>query len=122
MEISAKVDEKIPSLKIFLPKWSSETDPSTNSSRKSVMGAFLSLEAASLKSSVKNVGLAVISLCSTILFTLERKRNELNIAGNNAIIAISSDLPAIAIAPYIAPNNKVPESPGKILLGNLWNV
>src|ERR687898_300980 len=81
--------------------------------------AFLTLDADSLKSSVKDVGLAVISLCSTTLFTLERNRNELNIAGSNAIIAISSDLPVMAIAPYIAPNNKVPESPGNILLGNL---
>ncbi len=61
----------------------------------------------------------MISLCSTTLLTLERNKNELKIARSNAIIAISSDFPIIAIAPYIDPSIRVPESPGKILLGNV---
>ena len=52
--------------------------------------------------------------------TLARKRNEFMTAGRSAMTPIISELPAIARAPYIAPNNNVPESPGNILLGNLW--
>src|SRR6185437_15837023 len=37
------------------------------------------------------------------------------IAGSSEVIGVISLLPAIAIAPYIDPINKVPESPGKIL-------
>ena len=40
-------------------------------------------------------------------------------AGNIITAAITSTWPTIAIAPYIAPKTSAPESPGKILLGNL---
>ena len=37
-----------------------------------------------------------------------------------AIAAITSTPPIIAIPPYAAPKVIAPESPGKILLGNLY--
>ena len=58
-------------------------------------------------------------LCSAIRFTLARNRKEFIIAGNNATIATNSTPPTIAIAAYIAPQARVPESPGNILLGYL---
>jgi hypothetical protein len=51
--------------------------------------------------------------------TLLRNKNEFITDGSKAMTPIISELPAIARAPYIDPINKVPESPGNILLGNL---
>jgi enamine deaminase RidA (YjgF/YER057c/UK114 family) len=88
-------------------------------SLNNVTGAFRSVDAANLKSLVNTVGRDFTCLCSTTFFTLERNRNEFMTAGSNAITPIISELPAMAIAPYNAPSNNVPESPGNILLGYL---
>src|ERR671930_2253154 len=120
IEMNAKNELKITSLNILQPISFSESGPSTNSSLTNVAGAFFSFDAASLKSSFKTTGLDFTFLCSTIFFTLARNRKEFITAGKMVITPIISEFPAIAIAPYIVPINNVPESPGNILLGNLW--
>ena len=120
--MNANTDENIANLNIFFIMSYSESGSLASIIRTSVEGAFLSDEALSLKSLSIVTGLVLISLCSTIFFTLERNKNEFITAGNNAITPIISELPAIDNAPYMEPNNKVPESPGKILLGNRWNL
>ena len=117
--MNAKNELNIASLNIRQPISFSESGPSTKSSLTNVEGAFFSFDAASLKSSFNTTGLDFIFLCSTIFFTLARNRKEFITAGKMAITPIISELPAMAIAPYIAPINNVPESPGNILLGNL---
>lgn len=120
MDMNDKAEQKIASFVICLIISSSVKGPSDNISLRSVTGALLSFDAINLKSSVRIVGRAFTSLCSTIFFILERKRNEFMTAGNNAITAMISELPAMDIAPSIVPINNVPESPGNILLGYLW--
>jgi hypothetical protein len=119
IEIRARNEENTASLNISRQISLSESGPSANINLNSVIGAFLSFDAINLKSSIRSVGRDFTFLCSTIFLTLARKRKEFITAGNKAITAINSELPAIAIDPYIAPINKVPESPGNILLGNL---
>lgn len=119
MDMNARAEEKIASFVTCLMISFSVDGPSANINLRSVTGALLSFDAINLKSSVNLVGRTFTSLCSTILFILERKRNEFMTAGNSAITAMISDLPAMAIAPSIVPINNVPESPGNILLGYL---
>lgn len=116
--MNASMDENMANLNIFFIMSYSESGSLASIIRTSVEGAFLSADALSLKFLSIVTGLVLISLCSTIFFTLERNKNEFITAGNNAITPIISEFPAIDNAPYIDPNNKVPESPGKILLGN----
>src|SRR5215510_2015511 len=120
--MNANADENIANLNIFFIISYSESGSLASMIRTRVEGAFLSADALSLKSLSIVTGLLLISLCSTIFFTLERNKKEFITAGNNAMTPIISELPAIDSAPYIAPSNNVPESPGKILLGNLWNL
>ncbi len=117
--MNAITDEKIAKMKILFTISASDNGPFATRRRTKVDGAVFSFEAIILKSSVKTVGLLISLLCSTIFFTLDRNRKEFITAGRSAIAPIISELPAIASAPYIAPRSKVPESPGKILLGNL---
>ena len=117
--MNASIEEKTAKMKILLTICPSDKGPLATMSLTKVDGAFLSREAISLKSSVRLVGLLLTSLCSTIFLTLDKNKNEFMTAGKSAITPIISDLPAIASAPYIAPRSKVPESPGKILLGIL---
>jgi hypothetical protein len=119
MVINDKIEENTASLKICVPISFSVSGPSVNINLNSVDGALFSLEAISRKSFVSMVGRDFTSLCSTILLTLARKRNEFMTAGKRAITPMISDRPAIAKAPYSVPSNSVPESPGNILVGNL---
>lgn len=117
--ISASIEENIARVKILLAICPSDRGPLATINLTKVEGASVLREAANLKSSVRIVGLLLISLCSTIFLTLDKNKNEFMTAGKRAITPIISDFPAIASAPYIAPRSKVPESPGKILLGIL---
>ena len=119
MDVNANTEEKIAKMKILLTIPASDNGPFATKRRTNVDGAVFSLEAFILKSSVNTVGLLLRFLCSTIFLTLDRNKNEFITAGRSAIAPIISEFPAIASAPYIAPRSKVPESPGKILLGNL---
>ena len=116
MDMNARAEQNNASFVICLIFSSSVSGPSDRINLRSVTGALLSFDAINLKSSVRVVGRAFTSLCSTIFFILERKRNEFMTAGNSAITAMISDLPAMAIAPSIVPINNVPESPGNIPL------
>ena len=118
--MKANAELKTASFVICLIISSSVKGPSDNISLRSVTGALLSFDAINLKSSVRIVGRAFTSLCSTVFFILGRQREEFMTAGNNAITAMISELPAMDIAPSIVPINNVPESPGNILLGYLW--
>ena len=117
--IIARDVEKAANLYIFVTISLSESFPSNRISLTRVIGAFLSFDACRVKSSLSMVGLDLTSLCSTIFLTLLKNKNEFIIAGSNAIMAMISDLDAIAKAPYIAPITRAPESPGNILLGYL---
>ena len=106
-------------MKIANPTCFSVNGPAARINLTKVTGAVLSLVAFNLKSSVCSTGLPLICRCYTTRFTLDKNKNELITAGNNAIAAIISTPPIIAITPYMAPNVNAPESPGKILLGIL---
>jgi hypothetical protein len=116
--MNASMEENMANLNIFFIMSYSESGSLASIIRTSVEGAFLSADALSLKFLSIVTGLVLIYLCSTIFFTLEINKNEFITSGNNSITPIISEFPAIDNAPYIDPNNKVPESPGKILLGN----
>lgn len=118
--MNAKTDENVPSIKIFVIISCSDIGPLARISLTSVAGALGSLDATNLKSSDIETGLVLTCLCSTIFFTLERNKNEFITAGKRAITPIISELPAMDKPAYIDPNNNVPESPRKILLGYLW--
>src|SRR5574338_528321 len=117
--IIARKAENNASLKIIIAICFSVIGPVARIRRRSVTGASLSVVAMSLKSGVIVVGF-LICLCSTMRLTLDKNKKELITAGKSAIAATISALPRIAITPYIAPRVKAPESPGNILLGNLW--
>jgi len=117
----ARKAENAVSAKIIRTISLSPSGPSEAISLTRVTGAFLLFSAINLPSSRTIVGLTLILLCSTNPLTLVRKKKEFKIAGRIAITATISTPPTIAIAPYIAPSAKVPESPGNILDGNLWN-
>ena len=119
METKANTEEKAAKINILLTISASVRGPLTTMSLTKVEGAFLSLEAIILKSSVMTVGLLFTSLCSTIFLTLDKNKKEFITAGKRAITPIISEFPTIAKAPYIEPRSNVPESPGKILLGIL---
>ena len=110
--------ENIANLKISIQICFSDSGFFARINLTSVIGANLSAVVWSFQSSVCEVGF-LISLCSIIFLTLDKNRNEFIIAGKIAIAAITSTCPTIAIAPYAPPKTNAPESPGKILLGNL---
>lgn len=119
IEIKANIDENVANIKILVIISRSVNGPLARISLTSVAGALLSLDAFNRKSLHMVTGLVLISLCSTIFFTLERNKKEFITAGKRAITPIISEFPAINKLAYIDPNNNVPESPRKILLGNL---
>src|SRR5437899_12523384 len=106
------------SLKITKPTSFSVIGPCAKINLTNVIGAYLSVAAISLKSSVWATGFAFICLCSIIRFTLERKRNEFITAVSKATEAIISTCLTIDIVPYIEPRVKEPESTGDILIGH----
>jgi hypothetical protein len=97
--IKEREDENIPNLYILPIICFSERGPSKRINLTNVIGACLSLEASRLKSSLRIIGLDFNCLCSTILLTLLKNKNEFIIAGSKAIIAIISDLEIIAKEP-----------------------
>ena len=115
----ANIDENVANMKILVIISCSDSGPLARISLTSVAGALLSLDAINRKSSHIVTGLILTCLCSTIFFTLERNKKEFITAGRRAITPIISEFPTIDIPAYIDPNNNVPESPRKILLGNL---
>jgi len=80
----AKIPENIASLKIANPTCFSVNGPPARINLTKVIGAVFSSVVLSLKSEVNIVGF-FICLCSTTRFTLDRNKNELITAGNNAI-------------------------------------
>jgi hypothetical protein len=115
----ANIDENVANMKILVIISRSDSGPLARISLTSVAGALLSLDAINRKSSHIVTGLVLTCLCSTIFFTLERNKKEFITAGRRAITPIISEFPTIDKPAYIDPNNNVPESPRKILLGNL---
>ena len=85
MDMNARTELKIASFLTCLIISFSVNGPSASINLSSVTGALLFFDAINLKSSVSIVGRAFTSLCSTILFILERKRNEFMTAGKSAI-------------------------------------
>ena len=87
--MTAKTPENAVNFKTSLQICFSDNGFFAISSLTNVIGASFSSVDFSLKSSTCLVGL-LISLCSTIFFTLERNKNELITAGKIAIAAITS--------------------------------
>lgn len=119
IEINANKDENVANIRILVIISCSDNEPLARISLTSVAGALRSLDATNLKSSDIETGLVLTCLCSTIFFTLARNKKEFITAGKRAITPIISEFPAIDKPAYIDPNNNVPESPRKILLGYL---
>jgi len=119
IEINANTEENVANIRILVIISFSDNGPLARISLTSVAGALCSLDATNLKSSDIETGLLLTCLCSTIFFTLARNRKEFITAGRRAITPIISEFPAIDKPAYIEPNNSVPESPRKILLGYL---
>ncbi|GEM_PF-2507126 len=119
IEINANTDENVANIRILVIISFSDNGPLARISLTSVAGALGSLDATNLKSSDIETGLVLTCLCSTIFFTLDRNKKEFITAGKRAITPIISEFPTIDKPAYIDPNNKVPESPRKILLGYL---
>src|ERR1051325_467568 len=93
MDKKANPEEKIAKTKILLTISASVKGPLTTISLTRVEGAFFSLDAIILKSSVMTVGLLFTSLCSTIFLTLDKNKKEFITAGKRAITPIISEFP-----------------------------